>query len=538
MSKLFTKVLIVQLVLFGVTAAAISVLLGWSLYRNLTAEFRSKGTAIARSTSYSAVDTIVKGDLAAVQAVLEQFSELSGVAYVLVQDPAGEIVSHTFIPVVPDAVLRLVSASSLEDSSDSDVRVLESDNLIDVSAPILAGLGGAVHVGMDRQVILSEVWTVILHEQLLVFVLLVSNVGLAFLLLRRISRPLTALAGHARHLAAQGFASEVLSQGYAGGIAASSRDEVGELARSFAYMEDTLKDHIGRLEVKVAERTQELTQKNEKLAHTLDQLRAAQEQIVVQEKLASLGALTAGVAHEIKNPLNFVINFSGLSNDLINDLWAEWERHRDKLEPAGAELLKETLSDLELNQRKINEHGKRADRIVQNMLLHSRGAPDSRVATDINALLEEYVALAYHGLRARDPSFNVTIEKDFESGLPPVEAAPHEIGRVFVNIVSNACYAANEKSREGTPNFSPVVAVSTRNLGDRIEIRIRDNGPGIAPEVREKIFHPFFTTKPPGEGTGLGLSISFDIIVTQHRGELEVESKPGEYAEFIIRLPT
>lgn len=534
MSKLFTKVLIVQLVLFGVTAAALSVLLGWNLYTNLSAEFRSKGTAIARSTSYSAVDTIVSGDLAAVQAVVEQFDELSGVSYVLVKNSNGEIVSHTFIPVVPEAVLNLVADNAREAASDSDVRVVEAGDLIDISAPILAGLGGTVHVGMDRQLILKEVWSAIWRGQLLVLVLLASNIGLAFVLLRRISQPLTALAGHARHLATEGFASSALASGYAEGIAARSRDEVGELARSFAYMEETLKDHIGTLEVKVAERTRELTEKNEKLEQTLDQLRAAQKQIVVQEKLASLGALTAGVAHEIKNPLNFVINFSQLSVGLVADLREEWERHRQQPGSADTDLLEEILGDLELNQRKISEHSKRADRIVQNMLMHARGAPDSRVRTNINALVDEYVTLAYHGIRAQDSSFNVTIEKEFDAALPEVEVAPQEIGRVIVNIVGNACYAAFEnRGKDG----SALVRVTTKDLVDRIEIRIRDNGPGIAPEIREKIFHPFFTTKPPGEGTGLGLSICFDIVVAQHGGELEVESELGEYAELIVRLP-
>jgi signal transduction histidine kinase len=256
----------------------------------------------------------------------------------------------------------------------------------------------------------------------------------------------------------------------------------------------------------------------------------------MQEKLASLGALTAGIAHEIKNPLNFVNNFSRLSVGLIGDVMDEVNSHKDRLPPEGMQVIEESLHDLKLNLGKIREHGQRADSIVQNMLLHSRGHSDHRVRSDINELLKEYVALAYHGFRARHPDFNVIIEHDHDTSVPPLEVAPQDIGRVIVNLVENAFYATRQK-RASAANFSPVVSFRTVNLGNRVEIRIRDNGSGVADDIRHKIFNPFFTTKPPGEGTGLGLSITFDIVMA-HQGELRLESEPGRFSEFIVSLPS
>lgn len=265
-------------------------------------------------------------------------------------------------------------------------------------------------------------------------------------------------------------------------------------------------------------------------------LKSAQEQLVVQEKLASLGALTAGIAHEIKNPLNFVNNFADLSVELMDELREEVGKLKAG-QPPDVENIEALLDDLSGNARKINEHGKRADGIVRSMLLHSRGQAGERQPTDINAMLEEYVNLTYHGMRAQDSSFNVTIERDLASDAGTVEAIPQDLSRVFLNLLNNACYAVNDKAKKNGSGFVPTLRVSSVNLGDAVEVRIRDNGLGIPPEVREKIFNPFFTTKPTGQGTGLGLSISHDIVVQEHKGQLEVETEPGEFTEFIVRLP-
>jgi PAS domain S-box-containing protein len=298
------------------------------------------------------------------------------------------------------------------------------------------------------------------------------------------------------------------------------------------------------LEIKVNDRTSELTHTVEQLQVEIQErgrveenLRAMQNQIIVQEKLASLGSLTAGIAHEIRNPLNFVNNFSELSAELAQEIFEELENQTERLKPETCEYLAEILTDLKGNLKKINQHGQRADSIVGNMLLHSRGESGEWQATDLNILLAEYVNLAYHGMRAKEASFNITIESDYDDSIGQVQLVPQDISRVFLNLINNACYATHKKKQEMGDEFSPLLAVRTRNLGVNFEIRIRDNGLGMTSEVLDKIFNPFFTTKPAGEGTGLGLSISHDVIVQQHRGELKVETAVGEYAEFIITLP-
>jgi signal transduction histidine kinase len=256
--------------------------------------------------------------------------------------------------------------------------------------------------------------------------------------------------------------------------------------------------------------------------------------------MASLGSLTAGIAHEIKNPLNFVNNFAELSIEIATEIREILEGEREKFAPKVIEDLEMCLDDLEQNVAKIHEHGKRADSIVKGMLQHSRGGIGEFITTSINHILDEYVNLAYHGMRAQDSTFNVTIEKDFDRSLPDIPVVPQDISRVFLNIVNNGCYAANMKKQlpSTPPSFMPTISASTRCLdGNRVEIRIRDNGTGMPESVRAKIFEPFFTTKPTGVGTGLGLSLSYDIVVQEHRGTLEVISTDGEGTEFIITLP-
>lgn len=298
-----------------------------------------------------------------------------------------------------------------------------------------------------------------------------------------------------------------------------------------------LQSFASELERKVTERTHELLQKNDELERTLEQLRRTQTQLIAQEKLASLGALTAGIAHEIKNPLNFVNNFAQLSIELADELGERLAALR--AEHGGSEIsdLDELLGDLKQNAAKIGEHGQRADQIVRGMLQHSRGASAVREPADVNALLAESIDLAYHSARARDGSMNVAIETHYDAKLGTVAAVRQDLSRVFLNLVSNACEALREKKRAAGRGFAPAITVRTANLGDRVEVRIRDNGPGIPPAIRDKVFEPFFTTKPAGQGTGLGLSISHDIVVQQHGGELRVETVEGEYAELIIILP-
>jgi len=275
--------------------------------------------------------------------------------------------------------------------------------------------------------------------------------------------------------------------------------------------------------------------RTKELSQSLDELRAAQDRLVQTEKLASLGQLTAGIAHEIKNPLNFVNNFSSLSTELVEEL-------NDALKSAALdektrEEVDELTGMLKGNLEKVVQHGRRADSIVKNMLLHSREGSGERRPADINAIVEESLNLAYHGARAEKPGFNVTLERNFDPSAGSVELFPQEITRVILNLISNGFYAAAKRKEGGAEGFEPTLTASTRDLGTAVEIRIRDNGTGIPDEVLEKIFNPFFTTKPAGEGTGLGLSMSHDIIVKQHGGGLEVATEPGSFTEFVIKLP-
>jgi two-component system, NtrC family, sensor kinase len=305
------------------------------------------------------------------------------------------------------------------------------------------------------------------------------------------------------------------------------RDREIELTTTFAD-QAVIAIENARLFDEVQERTRELSQ-------SLNDLRTAQDRLVQTEKLASLGQLTAGIAHEIKNPLNFVNNFSALSAELIgeiNDVLA-----KATLDTKARSELDELTQMLKSNLEKVVQHGRRADSIVKNMLLHSREGSGEHRPADINAIVDESLNLAYHGARAEKEGFSIAFQRDFDPSAGMVDVYPQEITRVLLNLISNGFYATTKRKAELDDGFEPMLSATTRNLGDKVEIRIRDNGTGIPDEVKEKIFNPFFTTKPSGEGTGLGLSMSYDIIVKQHSGSIDVETEPGLFTEFKIVLP-
>ena len=277
-------------------------------------------------------------------------------------------------------------------------------------------------------------------------------------------------------------------------------------------------------------------QRTRELAKSLEDLRTTQDRLVQTQKLASLGQLTAGIAHEIKNPLNFVNNFSGVSAELIDELRETLDRVKADEKTRGE--ITELTNTLRDNLDKIVQHGKRADAIVKNMLLHSREGSGEHRPVDVNALVEESLNLAYHGARAEKQGFKINMERSFDPAAGQVDVFPQEITRALLNLISNGFYAATKrKEQDKSDRFEPSLMAATKNLGDKVEIRIRDNGIGIPPEVKEKMFNPFFTTKPAGEGTGLGLSITHDIIVKQHSGSIEVDTQPGEFTEIRIILP-
>jgi signal transduction histidine kinase len=278
-----------------------------------------------------------------------------------------------------------------------------------------------------------------------------------------------------------------------------------------------------------------LSKQKDEIESTLSELKATQSQLIQSEKMASLGELTAGIAHEIQNPLNFVNNFSEVNTELIDEM----QQEIDKGNLADAKAIS---NDIKENEQKINHHGKRADAIVKGMLQHSSSGSGKKEPTDINALADEYLRLAYHGLRAKDKSFNATMKTDFDKSIGNINIIPQDIGRVILNLITNAFYVVNEKSKQSNAGYEPAVTVKTSKnplsggRGAEVLISVKDNGNGISQKILDKIFQPFFTTKPTGQGTGLGLSLSYDIVKA-HGGEIKVVAKENEGTEFIIQLP-
>jgi signal transduction histidine kinase len=319
------------------------------------------------------------------------------------------------------------------------------------------------------------------------------------------------------------------------GMIGPTRAEPGPFADHHVQLMQTFADQAV-IAIENARLFDEVQTRTRELSLSLDNLRAAQDRLVQTEKLASLGQLTAGIAHEIKNPLNFVNNFAGLSAELTDEL--NETLNQEQLTEKGRAEVDQLTGLLQENLRKVVQHGKRADSIVKNMLLHSREGSGERRSADINTLVGESLNLAYHGARAEKPGFTIMLKHDPDPNAGALDLYPQEITRALLNLISNGFYAATRRKAEANDDtFEPVLTATTRDLGETVEIRIRDNGTGISPEVKEKMFNPFFTTKPTGEGTGLGLSMTHDIIVKQHGGRIDVETRLGEFTEFIITLP-
>jgi signal transduction histidine kinase len=379
-------------------------------------------------------------------------------------------------------------------------------------AAIVAKLNGEAIAARER--VVSEAATATRLSHLVLAAAVLLGALLTLLLLRSIVVPLRRLVAAMDGLNAGNVDVPIPQAG---------ADEIGAVARTLARFRDTLKEQIRR-------------ERELRTAH--EELKATQASLIHAEKMASLGQLTAGIAHEIKNPLNFVNNFASLSTELLDEFK---ETARPAIVALGADKraeIDEVIEMLTSNLEKIVEHGQRADGIVKSMLAHSRGSTGQRQSVDINGLVEETLNLAYHGARAQDQGFNITLERELDRTIAPIELVPQDITRVLLNLFGNGFYAADKRRRETSDTaFRPVLKVTTRNLGNEVEIRVRDNGTGIPPEYRDKLFQPFFTTKPTGEGTGLGLSISYDIVTQQHGGTIDVDSVAGEFTEFTIRLP-
>ncbi|MEM8600939.1 MAG: ATP-binding protein [Bacteroidota bacterium] len=385
-------------------------------------------------------------------------------------------------------------------------------------------------------------------------VIIVLLAAAALLAVGIVSTLVTSMAGPVRRLA--GAADRMAEGDLDVYVEPSAKDELGRLTHSFNVMAASLRkaqrqteeqaakllDNANMLEAQTAMlqgKNDELASANGELASTLDQLQEMQQQLVMREKLASLGQLTAGIAHEIKNPLNFVNNFAALSIDLMQEVDEVLEEARERPVKDVLPDLDEVLSDLRTNVAKINEHGTRADRIVRGMLLHARGQPGDRQRITLNALLDEHARLAYHGMRARTPGFNVDLQTDFDPAVGEVKVVPQSIGQVMLNLLTNAFHAVHERRQaEGTEDYAPAVTLRSARQDKKVSIAVVDNGAGISEANQARIFEPFFTTKGPGEGTGLGLWLSYGIVTQGHSGALSLTSTPGEGTTFTVTLPT
>jgi signal transduction histidine kinase len=406
--------------------------------------------------------------------------------------------------------------------------ISSNDSIIVKQAPFVTSvMSGSIMLAFTTKEIVQSERKIRETSLIASGIVLLIGIILGFWLAKTISIPLLALRNAAVRVGKGDLTQRIKRPG---------KDEIGELGRAFNRMTEDLLMTRKELD----ESNVSLSAANHSLNTTLNELKSAQVQLIQSEKLASLGELTAGIAHEIQNPLNFVNNFSEVNAELVDELKAvrlKPEAERDE------QLEDEILNDIKANEEKIMYHGKRADAIVKGMLQHSRGGSGQKEPTDINTLADEYLRLSYHGLRAKDKSFNATMKTNFDESIGKINIIPQDIGRVLLNLFNNAFYSEGERqkaeSRKLDPEgqeYVPTVWVSTKKLERCVEIRVKDNGNGITPNIIDKIFQPFFTTKPTGEGTGLGLSLAYDIIKA-HGGELKVESKEKEGTEFMIRLP-
>ena len=414
-----------------------------------------------------------------------------------------------------------------------DPTIESSDSLIVKRAPFITSvMSGSVMLAFSTKEITESQKKIRITSLVVSGIVLLIGILIGYLLARTILVPVRALRNAANKVGKGDLTQRIQKTG---------NDEIGDLGRAFNKMTDDLL--LTRQELD--ESNISLSEANNSLNTTLNELKAAQAQLIQSEKLASLGELTAGIAHEIQNPLNFVNNFAEVNAELIEELRAECQKPETKRD---AQIIDEILNDIKANAEKINYHGKRADAIVKGMLQHSRTSSGQKEPTDINALADEYLRLSYHGLRAKDKSFNATMKTGLDESIGKINIISQDIGRVLLNLFNNAFYAVNEKQKEQgqqkkmTPLekspalYEPTVSLATKKFENYISITITDNGNGIPQKILDKIFQPFFTTKPTGEGTGLGLSLSYDIIKADG-GEIKVNSVEGEGTAFIIQIP-
>jgi two-component system NtrC family sensor kinase len=397
------------------------------------------------------------------------------------------------------------------------ITATSNDSFIVKQAPFQSSvISGSIMLAFTTKEIIESKRKIRITSLIVSSIVLLIGILIGLWLARNISVPVLALRDAAKRVGEGDLEQRVTNQ---------RRDEIGELGKAFNKMTDDL----SRARKELHETNAWLSSANNALNNTLGELKSTQNQLIQSEKMASLGELTAGIAHEIQNPLNFVNNFSEVNTELIEEMKTE-------LFAGNKQGAISIANDIKLNEQKINHHGKRADAIVKGMLQHSRSSTGKKEPTDLNALVDEYLRLSYHGLRAKDKTFNATMKTDFDESIGNINIIPQDMGRAMLNLFTNAFYAVNEKIKQQPNGYEPTISVSTKKMGNSIELTAKDNGNGIAQNIVDKIFQPFFTTKPTGQGTGLGLSLSYDIIKA-HGGEIKVKSKEGEGTEFVIQLP-
>jgi signal transduction histidine kinase len=473
-----------------------------------------------------AVTQLDKSQQKAVAAKRKLDKDLQDIAPV---DPAGVAAVGREIAMLSDLTHRAADAYSSDDSAggnaamaQAQVHIQTVDAEIDQIVERLEKQAATRHHAAEVEAQRTVGWAIAGGMAALAIA-----VSLTALVVRSIAAPLHGLT---RSMAA-------ITRGELdAAIPSADMHELGAMTRTLSMLRDSLRER-DRLEAERRRAEAEIRAARDTAEAALSDLKTTQASLIHAEKMASLGQLTAGIAHEIKNPLNFVNNFAGLSIELLDELKAAGAPALAALDDDARAEFDETLQMLTGNLAKIAEHGVRADSIVQSMLLHSRGGSGERQSVDLNSLVEEALNLAYHGARAQDQNFNITLERDLDRSLAPVEIVAQDVSRVFLNLFGNGFYAAHKKSRVAANGYRPILRVTTRDLGDMVEARVLDNGTGIPAEVRDKLFQPFFTTKPTGEGTGLGLSISYDIVTQEHGGTIEVASEEGQFTEFTVRLP-
>jgi signal transduction histidine kinase len=447
---------------------------------------------------------------------------VGGTGYAFVTDTSGRLIAHPDMSLVLretdlSALPQVAGAMAGAGDRVRTARGVDGRSVLSAHATI-PRLGWIVFVEQPTVEALAPVYAALYQTLALLALGVVLALGAGIILARRLTGPIRALQAGAERLGRGDLAQRIEVRGV---------DEIGTLALRFNEMAARIQEAQETLEAKVADRTREL-------ARSLEELRSAQDRLVQTEKLASLGELTAGIAHEIKNPLNFVNNFAELSVELLAELRETMDQAGAAIDPALRADAEELCALLGDNLAKVTAHGKRADSIVRNMLAHSREGKGERRTVEFNALVEETLNLAWHGARAERPGFNVTLEKQLDPAVGQVDLFPQEFTRVLLNIFGNAFHAVQQKQ---APGFQPLLRIATRTGSGEVVVSVRDNGTGIPEAVRSHIFEPFFTTKPPGQGTGLGLSLSHDIVVKQHGGPIDVTTEPGEWTEFTLTLP-